>query len=406
MATICSRPVKGKDFSVYLSKQANCGVVNPNPVFDQVRRVSGKPEIAPTYTTSNEVTLNRQPRDQVLDNIDFNAALEFEVSQWMVKYLEEPLFGAFSGLTNIAGDATIAFDSVGNQVTTSTGGLFANVLPGSFIFIEGSPANSGSLYVASKPDDETLNITAGQIVADEPEGAAITLKQNTLRNADVYNLLTVQKRTATTTTPIYQTFIDSVTDGLTLTIGRSGIMTAAFNALIPTLLPGQTEVTGQTDNATPTDKVVSNVSGLDSFIYVDYEKVNADVAEMTIELSNESAATQQAGKLGAAVIAEGDAPTITGSISTIQFRDDPLEEENKLIAGTRFALTVPIQFNDSAGAPSGNFMYVTLHEVLYTEGSQPDAFGDLAEFQGSYACETDPTLGFAMSIDLNFDPLI
>jgi hypothetical protein len=394
-----SSSLTGSDFLVYLTQQATQGQVDSNPVFTKYRRTGGKPEKQPGYTNSNEVVTGRQAQRQILDDLNYEYTLEAELTQEKRDFIANALFGTYTTAVGISANNTIAFNSTSNQITDTgaTGSLFDNVNVGQWIFVTGSTNDENNIayYVTGKPDADTLQCqNVPQTVA---EGDPITIGGQMVRSADDRNFLTVQRRVTNTSQPDnfdFTTQLDAFIGQWTLTVPPTGIVTNSFAIQATQQLPGLDSIPGQTDLAEDTSNPISAVTDVLG-IYLNYEQVDADLTEMSVDFNSNLTAVDQAGFLGAKCISPKTV-TCSGTLNAIETLDNPLRMQLLYENSTAFSLSVLVQWTD------GRKMVVTMHNCLYTAGSQPDGADDDALFQGTYTAQKDNTFNTTVQVDVNW----
>jgi len=394
-----SNSLVGSDFSVYLTQQTNQGEVNPNPVFTKFRRTGGKTEKQPGFTNSNEVITGRQAQRQILDDLNYEYTLEAELTQEKKDFLSNALFGTYTTAINISANSTIAFDSTTNQITDTgaTGSLFGNVNVGQWVFVTGSSDEQNNIpyYVTAKPDSDTLQCQ--NVPVTVAAGDSITITGQMLRSADDREYLTVQRRVKNTTSTNdldYTTQIDAFIGQWILTLPPNGIVTTSFGIQATQQLPGLLAIPGQTDNAEDASNPISAVTDVLG-IYFNYDQVDVDLTEMSVDFNSNLSAIDQAGFLGAKCISPKTV-TCSGTLNGIEQIDNPLRLQQLYENSTAFALSALFKWTD------GRQMVVTMHNCLFTAGSQPDGADDDALFQGTYTAQKDNTFNTTVQIDVSW----
>lgn len=392
--------LNGTDFSVGITQQAAQGSVDASPVFTPYRRTSGKPEKTVGFTNSNEVVTGRQAQKQILDTIAYEYTLEGELTQEKKAFLRNALFSDTHSPVAITANTNLAFDSTLNEITDAgaSGILFTNVKVGQWIFVTGSsnPDLNIRYYVTDKPDSDTLSVV--NVPATLGAGDAITIVGTMLRSADTTSLVTLQK-TVTNTSAVaddldYITQIDALIGQLVLTLPPTGIVTTTLGVTAAEQLAGVLKISGQSYASEDTSIPISAVTDTDG-IYLNYVQADADLTEMTVDFNSNLSSINQAGNLGAKCVVPKTV-TCTGTLNAIEKTDNPLRFQTLYENATRFSLSTAFIWSD------GREMVVTMHQCVFTDGSQPDGAEDDALFNGTYAAEKDDVFGTTLQIDTNW----
>tara|TARA_R110000764_G_C10999040_1_gene382010 strand:- start:220 stop:1422 length:1203 start_codon:yes stop_codon:yes gene_type:complete len=395
---ICKKAITGNDISVNISQQTACGLIDANPVFSEVDRVSGKPERTNNYTKSAQVKKGRQARVNVKESETLETTIEFEVNENMVGYLENAFYNDFTTFFDYTATATIDIDNTANTITDSANG-FTGLEAGQWVFVSDADSveiDAKSFYIESKTNDGEIVVTAGQLAAIET-GITGTFKATMLRTGDKTKYLTIQRRVknlnAVADDTDFETQIDALVGSLSLTVPASGILTGSLALTAASIASEKLKITGQTDTAYVQKEVLSSCDAVDTSIWIDFSKTDAGFTTFSMELNNNVQTIQQAGLCTPGAIAAGTL-TAGGDLGSIAFEENPLREVYKYNEGERFAITIPLK------TPEGNSIYLTVRKALYTEATIPDG-DEVIETSGTYDAEED-LYQTTVQLDMNF----
>lgn len=390
MATLCPKAIVGNDISMHITPQADCGVIDPNPVFEEFQRTSGKSEKTPSYTESSAIKTNRQGRQQIRDGVEFAYTLETELSIQTIKYFLGGLSADILPEVDIDGATTISFDSVDNSINDSAGG-FTDVQAGSWMFVDGEP-----YYIESVVDSTKVIVTSAQPLTDVAAGNPTDVNVRTARSSTNDALYTVQKRIKDTSQPggiAYITQTDAVINAFNMTLPPRGIVTGSFGFTAADQIDGFSEVSGQSDvTVTPEMKEVMGAVDAINNIWIDFSKENVGMTEFSLDVDNSLTTQPQAGNEGPGSISLGTI-VATGTLNSIALENNPLSEISKYEDGVDFAASIPFKF------PNGDMMIVTMRNMKYTENTQNDGGDEIVVSSGTYAAQEDE-FGTTVQIDI------
>src|SRR6187431_3289376 len=140
----------GGDFRVGKSLQTTKGAVNATPVFNPVRRRSGKTDKAIGYVQDETVSDDYQGQEQIQDTKDLTLSVEASFVKQSVDFLIEAIYAAETLIGITA--ATFASTATG---FTGTGNPFLNIHVGDGIWVDGfaNDAINGFYIVSAKASD-------------------------------------------------------------------------------------------------------------------------------------------------------------------------------------------------------------------------------------------------------------
>ena len=385
--------------SIHYATQTAFGAIPSNPAFRELDTTSGRLNKTVGYTKSETIRADGQATRNIRDNVVFESEFGFEITRDILFLLPSALRinSALPALTTVTA-STIAFNATDGTITDSANGLgsFNN---NSFIFVTGAsnPALNRAYYVTTVTGGVlTLSVDAG-VLADLAAGDSITINQRTLRSGKTANYLAIQEReednSASVNDTSYITQRDAFINTMTITVPSEGPITCSIGVVSGTQLPTETPITGQTDMSHPELQPLSN---LDSTWFPDQrELLDAfKFTDATIEISSNSEAVRAAGVEGA-ITNTINTITVTGSLNSIGFIDDPRVEKRRQEDGTVFGMSYLFEFEN------GEKMVISTQRMRYTEGSRERANDTVATFSGTYDAETGVS-GSTIQVDTNY----
>lgn len=382
--------INSNAYSVHLHKQDACGTIAENPAFKKFRRVSGKARTTNNFTESTETKTSRQARKQILDSKEQGAELEFVLTEDLVTYLENALYGNFSILTTL-NLTDVTLDDITDQITSVTGG-FSALSDGQTVFVsvDSLGLNEG-YHIAQVVNDNTIQLTAGSLGTVSGSGLTAVIKGSMLRSGNSKKYLAVQTRINDVAV---ETVYDALVNAISLTIGQTGEITGSLSMNAAKRVTGA--FAGQLDLVEDTSDVLVSQSAMKYIILNHLVNTDAGVSDMTVELSNNISVTQRAGSLASNVIAESNI-TCTGSLNMVVSAASPTAEYLKYLNQDTFSITVPLVVD----ADANKLLYITLNNCTYTEQDQNDSGNEIVISSGTYAAQED-VYGTTIQIDKNF----
>ena len=373
-STVSDRNVNGKDFSVGISPQTAYGAVNSNPTFRPVRRTTGKPKTAISYTQDDTVTTDNQGVENIQDSTEYTMELSSSFSKQSVYLLSTAIHGDFTNYTNTA--TTFAATSTGFTLPAAT---YTALSAGDAFWISGFAEDTidGFYIVESKDGSNTITTTIAP--ADtESAGASVTLVSNKCKNGLSPTYFTVQQVTQTSSTPIYDTYYDMIVNTLSVEIGETGITRCNFNMVGERKLDQTTAVSGQTYSAKLTDRSVSASNDVTDW-YVDGVKATCIQKSMTINIDNAYTGDDAAGCVRQ--YARGQF-AVNGSASLRSKLSAPLTWRTYYEDEVRKEMGVLITHPNGADQT-----FIVMMQNAFTEHNQADGANDLANHEMSFASE-------------------
>jgi hypothetical protein len=393
-STVADRSLSGSDISVFTSPQTAKGVIDTSPVFDQFRRVEGKPVKTVAYTNSNEVKTNRQARMQIQESTTNAAELSFELNESTALYLDAMLHGNKVD-NSVAPAVTIASDADG--FTDSANG-FTGLIVGDWFNITGFADSSidGFYRISVKNSDgdiETLPVPP----AVEAAGASVTIESQKTSSGSDPTYFTVQTRTLDKSASgdlSHDTFLDAVINTGALEIGETGIVTGNFALNIESLVSGNAAIAGQTDSAIDTSSVVSSTNNITA-IYVDGIDSACEVKSFGLEFNNGYSEDRSAACSGARY-AFGDIE-VSGALVTRAVISNTFLWRDKYRNSTPFSIAMLVEFSGTT-----RWMIIELMQALVTDHSMADGSNVIASNDMTMTLEEDSVTSKTVQIFRNF----
>ena len=368
-----------------ITKQAGEDTGVPTtPVFDIIRRVDGNIDQNFNFTQSNEVDQTRQGSEQIKIGEPVEGSINGEMP------LADPVFrtlieggiqGEFGTATDFTG-STVSFDSTGSTIIDSGDTAFADVVEGQFIGVTGSNDNDQVFRVITKTDDGEVIVAPAPTT--EAAGQTVTIKGSMARSGKAKQAYSVQKRTPKSPSGyVYQTFQGVQVSGFDISLTSASLFTTTFNFIGLSKLDQDTEVAGQTDNVSPSARVIGSIDGIPNIWIDNVPQVACSLkaTDVTINVDNGSTGREALGCEGYAFISH-DKINVTGSFNTYADADNPLAEKVKADNQTLFSLGIETKDVD------GNRMIITRDSTLYTTLEQTETGnGDLVMNTGSVSSD-------------------
>lgn len=389
MATIVNdRAVNANDISVYITPQTTKGVLDNNPAFDYVRRLSGTAKRAISYTESGEIKTNQQGKQQVQDTVSYSTEISSEITQQTKDFLIAALHCETEDNSITATD--IAATATGFTVPSNT------FEAGGYIFVSDFTDNDNNraYYVTSVSGSSV--VTSPAPASTESAGASITIASQKATSGTSRYYFGVQGRLvdlSATGDISYRTHVDSQFDALSFEVPETGICTSTGTLVSEILLAGDAAVTGQTDNARDTSDAVSAVNTVKRF-WVDGADSDCEIKSMSLEIANNLQEDRSAGcnRVGY----EGRSFAATGSIVTRALISDARKWQRRYENGTRVNFAVEIEWTD------GKSMIVVVEQAPMTEHEMPTEANAIASNTLSFSCEESIANGKTISVYSNF----
>lgn len=378
-------------FAVAEQTSPTSGVVN-TPVFTNLRRVSGDIDSTKSFSASSEIDPTRQPSFSVLTGSDITGSMESELSV-ADPALEILTSGAMQSdfITAIGFNGSATFANGTSSILAI--GAFTNAVVGQFIGAFGTSLNDRVFKITAVTDND--NVVVAPAPVDETISCDIVSKA--IRNSNVQQGLTVQKRIPTDSGIIYKTFEDCQIGSLNLSITTGSIVTLNYNVTGLDKIVGNAIVSGQTDNALDASRVAGSVNDVVEF-WIDGIPQTTDsicYTDMTIALDNGLQSNPAIAKSGACNLSFNQA-AITGTlVSYVDGTDTTTanSEVAKRDAETLFSLAVVLKDVD------GNILVISMPSIQYTELTQADtANGDVLKNNGSFS-GNGKAAGYALEFD-------
>lgn len=392
MATaITDRQVRGGDWSVYLTRQTVQGQMDANPVWEPMRRSSGRVKKTTNYVQTSEVTLDNNPADNVQDGREIVSEVESPATRQSIKLMIEAIYAQESAVDVTS--STIAFTATG---LTSTDGSFASLSVGDRFWPTGSSEaeNNRSYKVTAKADSDTISTYPAPpvIVA---AGDAINIVSNKATNANVATYFAQQNRVTDLSRAgdvAYQTAYDGLINSFVFTVGESGEITSSANIQFGKEVLGYNAVAGQTDSAPNEDTPLSATQNITDWIF-DGETFVCSMKSLTINISNENVEDKAAGCVTRyergqlAITADGvSRSSVNNSMRIAELRDD----------GQRVEIGLELDHGE------GGKTFIVLTRGLVSTWDSGDGQGVISSDEFTITAEKNRDLGYAIGVFRNW----
>lgn len=250
-------------------------------------------------------------------------------------------------IVGVGGDITFVAQAGGNRITSTTANKFQNVVAGQYIKVMGcaaAPGGNGESFfvkVDSKTDNQTLVVSGKALVAENPAGAAVTIRGSMIRNSNVAQTLFIQKKLGAAG---YLTYPGSFASGANIDCQQGQFTTGSINYI------AKIENKALTDSSTggvlpaPTGLVIDPVAGMQA-LTINGTAIAASIQSMKLQFQKEGAAAHYAMMSPGAVMITKGKLAVTGT-TELYFAN--FTEYDRFKAES----TAPISFRqvDAAGA--------------------------------------------------------
>lgn len=383
------RALNANDMSVYVSPQTTKGALDANPEWNYVRRLSGGPKRAISYTQSGEIKTNQQGKQQIQDTKTYGSELATEITQQTKDFLIAALHCEQED--NTITDIDIAATAAGFTVPGHT------LSVGEYIFVTGlADTDDNRAYYISAVAGDALT-TSPAPASTETAGSSITVASKKAQSGTSRYYYGIQERLVDLSAAgdiSYRTYVDSPINSLTFEVPESGICTSTANFVSELPLAGSAAVAGQTDAVRDQSDVVSAVNNVKRF-WVDGADSNCEVKSMTLEVNNNLQEDRGAGC--ERINYEGRAFDATGSLVTRAMIGDSRDWQRRYENGTRVNFAVEHEWPSD-----GKQMIVVVEQAVPTEHEMPTEANAIASNTISFGCEESLTNGVTISVYSNF----
>jgi hypothetical protein len=388
-ATIVNdRALNANDISVYVTPQTTKGVLDATPEFDYVRRLSGTPKRAISYTESGEIKTNQQGKSQIQDTESYSTEISSEITQQTKDYLIaalhcEQVDNSITA-TDIAATAT-GFTVPSNAFTV-----------GDYAIVTGlTDTDDNRAYYVSAVAGSAVT-TSPAPSSTETAGASITVASKKAQSGTSRYYYGIQERLVDLSAVgdiSYRTYVDSQFNTLSFEVPESGVCTSTGALVSEIPLDGNVLVSGQTDKARDQSDAVSAVNNVKRF-WVDGVDSNCEIKSMSLEIANNLQEDRGAGckRVGY----EGRAFAATGSLVTRALISDSRKWQLRYENGTRVNFAVEIEW------PDGKSMIVVVEQAPLVEHEFPSEANAIASNTLSFSCEESLANGKTISLFSNF----
>lgn len=381
VTTVNDRELRGSDFRVGISKQSVKGVINTNPVFDQVRRTEGKNQKVVNYVEDPSVNGNMQAKEQIKDSESLSAELQAVVTKQKIDWLIQAIHADIVDFTVEGTD--IAFTATG---ITSAGNAFDEYFVGLGFWASGSATAANNIFYVVKEVT-----SAGEIVTEPAPPAAvaagdsISLVSYVSQNRDLptYNAMQTRARDLTQGDETnYYTQFDGVINEYSLEVPETGLWSCTANFLFeqeydlsPAAIPGQTYSAPAPDRAVTSSR--NATPGIRAF-YVDNESQNCKIKSLSLSVANNYEEDPFSNCLMSYF--RGDF-AVTGSFIARSLVSNPFVWRDKTWNSTRFSFAFRLNHGNDEES------YICIHQNVATETTMPDGSNTSAHAEVNFAAE-------------------
>lgn len=390
-STVADRQLVGGDFKFFLSPQTAKGAINASPVFQAVRRTSGRAKKAVSYTQSAEVSLDFNAVKQIQDTIEVMAEVETEVTKQTINLLTSAIHGTESVYSVTA--STISATATGFQASSGT--PFASLNVGDFFFVTGF-ANSllnRSYRVTAKASSTDITTSPPPAVT-AAAGASVTIKSNRTINANTPTYYTGQNRVIDNSAAgqiNYFTPYDGVINSQSVAIGETGILTSTVSMMFERDSVNTAIISGQTDSAELVDNPLSAVQNIGNWYFGGVSAL-CSLKSATLNINNNYQKDDAAGCVSRYGRGQFDVTMEGVSRSTIS---NSMAVKSLYEAGTRTAFGVEFDHG------SGDKTVIYIPQAVLTAWDAEDSNNVISNDSFSMAAEKS-SLGYTIAIFRNW----
>lgn len=389
--TVADRQIVGGDWKFYLSPQTAKGAINASPVFEPVRRTSGRFKKSISYTQSSEVSLDFNAAKQVQDTKELAAEISTEATKQSLALL----ISAIHGTEQVISLTGTTFAATVSGFTDSANG-FTNLSVGDFIFVTGfaNAALNITYRITAKASNGQIS-TYPAPAATATAGASVTIKCSKTYNANTPTYYTGQNRVvdgASAGSVNYETPYDGIINQQTVEVGETGIITSTVSMMFERDSAATTSISGQTDSALAVDAPLSAVQNVANW-YFDSLTALCVIKSTSLTINNNYQTDQAAGCTPRLSRGQFEVSFDGASRSTIT---DALKVKLLRDNGTRIAYGV--EFDHGSGAKT----VIYLPQVVLTEWDMEDGQNSICSNSFSAAAEKSDTLGYTVAVFRNW----
>lgn len=386
----------GGDFRVGKSLQTIKGAINANPVFNPVRRRSGKTSKTIGYVQDETVSDTYQGQEQIQDTKSLAVAIEASFVKQSVDLLIESIYAAETLYTVTASTFAALVDGF-----TFTAPAYAAISVGDGFWMTGfTNPDLNVFYIVGSKDAANKVTTTVAPVAAEAAGASVTLKSNKYINSNNAYYSTFQTRTTDLSAAggiSHHTIYDAIPNNFSAEIGENGIIGATVDYVAEREYSANgvaiaTPFTGQSYAAAQFDRPLSAVQNVKNFY------VNGLIATCKMKSLSFAIALNQQGDpaAGCTDFFTRGALAITGSTVVRSMKSNPFIWRNYFWEGTRVSISVLL---DHGG---GDQTYIVFPQVVVTEGPQDDGNNAISNTQASFTAEGHAASNSTMRVYRNW----
>lgn len=274
---------------------------SPSAAMDRLRFTSENLNMETETVLSQEITADRQVKDQIRTNIRGAGDINVELSYGVIDdFLQAALFSA-GWSTEVTNLSDIAAVTSGNKFTRSG---WTGFLVGQWVAMSGfaNAANNGVFKIESVSGTE-LGVSGGVLVDESEVGGADALMGAQIVNGTTLNSYSIEREYADVSNT-FEVFRGMSVEQLSLNIAVNAIITAVVSFIGQDAVSA-TSSPGSSYTAAPTNDVMTTIDHVAKVIEGDGSNVAVEITALTMSIANNLRARMELGNLGAVSIGQG-----------------------------------------------------------------------------------------------------
>lgn len=363
-----------------------------------IRRTDGDMDKQPTYTKSAEIQTGGQAAQNALTQTSVQGSInhEFPLADPGLEIMLESVCRSSFSADLAINASTISFDNGAGTIDDSGNG-FGSVVAGQIIGVfNATNATNNRVYRVETAAAGQLTVFPAPPVT-EAAGATVDIKGRNMRNSNVEQPFTLQKRVPYTGGVDYRNNTGTQVTQFDITIQPGALVTSTSTMLGTDATASDTQNGGTTDLASQVDKVLGAV-GIMPHVFIDSTEITPEddlFTDMSMTIGNGGAENFVVNKAGAACLSFGDI-VVGGTLNSFAqntSRSVLRSVLDKLDNSTRFDMTMVLQDSD------GNYMAIRRPQTIYTAATQPPTANGLMVNNGTVDSEKGSD-GYTLQIDI------
>lgn len=296
--------------TVYGVKEVTWGVTPATPALKELRITGEQLDASQSFEKSKELRSDRMVSDTVQVDASPAGSLNIELSGLTYDdFLEGVMMSSWAAQLNIVGVAgdisTVAAGT--DNITSTTGGKFANIVVGQWIRLSGftAPALNDFFKVTAKADNQTLTVVPAPSAAETPALALAHIDGSYIRNGVTEQSWTLVKLFNDATTPTRQIFTGMRVGGMSADMSAGAILTGSFNFMGKSSSWSETAFSGETYVDASTTEIMNGVTDVFDILQDGTELAVGTIMQLGLEIDNQHREQKAIGVLGNAGVAAG-----------------------------------------------------------------------------------------------------